>query len=183
MQNKDRKTQRRLTASVVAVILLVLCFCITTYALMMPNVSVPDNTFHTGTVKINLNDDIPVIEEHEFLFEPGMTVKKDFFIENQGTGDVYYKIYLSEVSGGLSDSVVITVLEGDRELVSGTAEQLNRMNVGAAENALAVGERRTLSLCFRFPENAGNSEENMNLYFSVCADAVQTKNNPDRLFG
>jgi len=183
MGNKVRKTECRLTASVVAMVVLILCFCITTYALVMPTVSVPDNIFHTGTVKINLNDGVPVIEEHEFLFEPGKTVEKDFFIENQGTCDVYYKIYLSDAAGGLSDVVEITVLDGERVLASGTAVELDRVNVGAADTALAVGERRTLTVRFRFPENAGNSEQNMKLNFNLCADAVQTKNNPDRLFG
>ena len=34
--------------------------------------------FSTGEVAINLNDSKPVISEHEFIFEPGMTVKKGF---------------------------------------------------------------------------------------------------------
>ena len=43
------------------------------------------------TVKINLNNGQPIISEHEFLFEPGMTVKKDFFVENMSTDSVYYR--------------------------------------------------------------------------------------------
>ena len=79
---KENHTSRKLTASVVAVIILSICLCITTYALVMVSVSVRDNYFKTGSIEINLNNGKPVIEEHEFLFEPGMTVTKDFFIQN-----------------------------------------------------------------------------------------------------
>ena len=64
----------------VIIIVLAFCLCITTFALVYASVSVGNNLFHTGEVKINLNDGKPVIREHEFLFEPGMTVVKDFFI-------------------------------------------------------------------------------------------------------
>lgn len=90
MSSNQKTTSKKLTASVVTVFVLAICLCITTFALIWATVSVENNLFHTGIVKINLNDGKPVIEEHEFLFEPGMTVKKDFFIENQSTWDVYY---------------------------------------------------------------------------------------------
>lgn len=75
MSNKQEKhTAKKLAASVLAIIILSVCLYITTYALVMVSVSVPDNYFQTGSVGINLNNGKPVIEEHEFLFEPGMTV-------------------------------------------------------------------------------------------------------------
>ena len=76
------KTTKKLTGGIVTIIVLAVCLCVTTVALVRAMVSVDNNLFHTGSVKINLNDGKPVIQEHEFLFEPGMTVKKDFFIEN-----------------------------------------------------------------------------------------------------
>ena len=99
----ETKTAKRLTGGIIAIIILAVCLCITTFALVYASVSVENNLFHTGEVKINLNDGKPVIREHEFLFEPGMTVVKDFFIENDSTWDVYYRLYLDNVSGGLSD--------------------------------------------------------------------------------
>ena len=97
------KTAKKLTGGIVAIVILALCLCITTFALVYASVSVNNNIFHTGEVKINLNDGKPVIQEHEFLFEPGMTVVKDFFIENDSTWDVFYRLYLDHVTGGLSD--------------------------------------------------------------------------------
>ena len=86
----NSKTGKKLTGGIITIILLTVCLAITTFALVFASVSVDNNIFKTGEVKINLNDGKPVINEHEFIFEPGMTVKKDFFIENDSTWDVYY---------------------------------------------------------------------------------------------
>lgn len=180
MQNSS--TSKKLTASVAAVVVLAICLCITTFALVWATVSVGNNLFHTGTVKVNLNDGKPVIEEHEFLFEPGMTVKKDFFIENQSTWDVYYKLYFTEVEGGLADVLDITVKDGERTLYNGKAGDLTKENARAADDILKLNERRNLTVYFHFPEESGNSAQNLVLTFSMRADVVQTKNNPSRLF-
>ena len=139
------KTAKKLTGGIVAIVILALCLCITTFALVYASVSVNNNIFHTGEVKINLNNGKPVIQEHEFLFEPGMTVVKDFFVENESTWDVYYRLYLDNVSGGLADVLTITVKDGDKTLYSGTANELTRQNVLAADDTLKVGQRRDLS--------------------------------------
>ena len=89
---RSSKTKKRLKGSIVAVIVLAISLCITTYAIVWASVSVNENVFQTGKVQINLNDGKPVIEEREFLFEPGMTVQKNFFIENESTCEVYYKL-------------------------------------------------------------------------------------------
>lgn len=182
MKSKNNPT-KKLTMGVAVIILLILCLCITTFAIVYSTVSVDNNLFNTGSVNINLNDGKPVIEEHEFLFEPGMTVKKDFFIENNSTWDVYYKIYFDNVEGGLSDVIEVTVKDGDRVLYSGcAAQQLTHNNVQAADDTLRLKERRNLTVYFHYPESAGNRTQNLTLSFDLCADAVQTKNNPNKLF-
>lgn len=178
----ENKTAKRLTGGIIAIVALAVCLCITTFALVYASVSVENNLFHTGKVKINLNDGKPVIREHEFIFEPGMTVKKDFFIENDSTWDVYYRIYLENVSGGLADVLEITVKDGDRALYSGTASELTQQNVTAADDTLKIGQKRNLTVYFHFPEDKGNETQNLDLTFTMCAEATQTKNNPNRLF-
>lgn len=178
----ENKTAKRLTGGIIAIVALAVCLCITTFALVYASVSVENNLFHTGKVKINLNDGKPVIREHEFIFEPGMTVKKDFFIENDSTWDVYYRIYLENVSGGLKDVLEITVKDGDRALYSGTASELTKQNVTAADDILKIGQKRNLTVYFHFPEDKGNETQNLDLTFTMCAEATQTKNNPNRLF-
>ena len=178
----ETKTAKKLTGGIVAIIALAVCLAITTFALVYASVSVENNLFRTGEVKINLNDGEPVIREHEFLFEPGMTVKKDFFIENESTWDVYYRLYLDNVSGGLADVLEISVKDGDKVLYSGTANELTKKNVVAADDTLKIGQKRNLTVYFRFPEEKGNETQNLDMAFTMCAEATQTKNNPNKLF-
>lgn len=178
----ENKTAKKLTSSIAVVVVLAVCLCITTFAQVYSTVALENNLFQTGEIKINLNDGKPVIEEHEFLFEPGMTVEKNFFLENQSTWDVYYKLYLDNVEGGLSDVLDVTIRAGDTVLFSGKAAALIKERVGAADDILRLNERRELTIAFRFPAEAGNDTQNLYLSFDMKADAVQTKNNPSRLF-
>lgn len=82
----EAKTEKKLTGGIVAIVILALCLTITTFALVYATVSVDNNLFHTGEVKINLNDGNPVIYEHEFLFEPGMTVKRSSSLKTRAHG-------------------------------------------------------------------------------------------------
>ena len=182
MGNKQNKTAKKLTGAILLAVFLTICLCITTYALVMAHVSVKENRFQTGSVNINLNDGKPVIEEHEFLFEPGMTVKKDFFIQNESTCEVYYKLYFDKVTGGLANVLEITIQKGDKILYRGTAASLNLTKVAAADDVLGVGERRELTILFHYPEGADNSGQNQTLTFELSAKAVQTKNNIDKEF-
>ncbi len=175
-------TAKKLTGSVIAIIILSICLCITSFALVYSTVTVENNLFHTGTVKINLNDGAPVIAEHEFLFEPGMTVEKEFFIENQSTWDVYYRLYFSDIKGELADVLEVAVREGDTVLFSGKMADMTRDKVGAADDVLKLHQRRELTVSFHFPEDAGNTFQHRYVAFTLGAEAVQTKNNPNRLF-
>ena len=182
MGNKQNKTAKKLTRAILLAVFLAICLCITTYALVMAHVSVKENRFQTGVVNINLNDGKPVIEEHEFLFEPGMTVIKDFFIQNESTCEVYYKLYFDKVTGGLANVLEITIQKGDKILYRGTAASLNLTKVAAADDVLGVGERRELTILFHYPEGADNSGQGHELTFDLCAKAVQTRNNEDKEF-
>ena len=182
MGNKQNKTAKKLTGAILLAVFLAICLCITTYALVMAHVSVKENRFQTGSVDINLNDGKPVIEEHEFLFEPGMTVKKGFFIQNESTCEVYYKLYFDKVTGGLANVLEITIQKGDKILYRGTAASLNLTKVAAADDVLGVGERRELTILFHYPEGADNSGQNQTLTFELSAKAVQTRNNEDKEF-
>lgn len=176
-------TAKKLTGGIIAVTVLALCLSLTTFALVWESVSIENNLFSTGKVEINLNDGNPLIHENEFVFEPGMTVEKDFFIENNSSWSVYYRIYFDSVSGGLGDVLEITVKDGERTLYTGTANELTRQNVAAADDVLRIKEKKTLTVVFYYPEEKGNDTQNLDLTFTMCADATQTKNNPDKLFG
>lgn len=182
--NQQKLLSKQFVFSFMAAVVLTICLCITTYALVMVSVSVPDSHFQTGKISINLNDGEPVIEEHEFIFEPGMTVTKEFFIENRSTWAVYYKLYLDELQGGLATVLDVTIQDQKTGLVlfEGKAANLSKQNVQAADDTLTVGERRNMEISFHYPENAGNTTQNMSLSFTLCAEAVQTKNNSEKRF-
>ncbi len=176
------KTHKKLTFGIMVIILLSLCLCVTTFALVYSMVSVNNNLFQTGTVKINLNDGKPIIKQDEFLFEPGMTVKKDFFIENEISCDVYYNLYFKEVDGDLGNILQIKICDDTKILFSGTPNSLSRNNVLAADDVLKLNQKRNLQIYFHFPKESNNNYQNRFLSFDFAADAVQTKNNTNRLF-
>lgn len=180
--NKSKSTEKKMTGAIVAVVVLSICLCFTTFALVWETVSMESNLFHTGSVKIDLNGGKPVIEEREFLFEPGMTVEKDFYIENQSTWDVWYRIYFDRVEGGLADVLEITLREGDRVIWQGKLSDMTKDRMAESADALKLQESKTLTLEFRFPESTGNEAQGQSLSFDIVADAVQQKNNPNRLF-
>lgn len=176
------KTARRLSKGVLAVIILVICLLFTTMALVYSTLSVNNNLFHTGFAKINLNDGKPVISEHEFIFEPGMTVRKNFFIQNESGCDVYYKIYFDNVDGKLSDVLKIRIKDGGKVLYEAKADEFMKKDVAAADDILKIGEKKELAIEFYYPNESGNDTQENELTFNLCAEGVQTKNNPNKLF-
>ena len=100
----------------------------------------------------------------------------------ESTWDVYYRIYFDNISGGLADVLDVTIKNGETVLYSGKPSELVRSSVPAAEDILAVGERRELTVYFYFPKEAGNEAQISDFEFTVCAEATQTKNNPDKKF-
>ena len=171
-----------MTVGIILFIVIAILLCITTFALIYSMISVDSHIFEAGYVKLDLNGGVPVIEVDEFIFEPGMTVVKEFYLENLSTWDVYYKIYFANTEGELADILQITIADGEKILYEGTATGLTRESVKAADDELAIGEKRILTATFHFPKEAGNETQDRTLYFDLCADATQTKNNPERLF-
>lgn len=184
LDDSDSEIHKKLRRSMFIAVLLALMLGVTTFALITSMVEVKDNHFDTGVVKINLNDGKPVISEDEYLFEPGMRVVKDFFIENEGSIDAYYKIYLEDVKGDLADVLQLTIREKgtDKILYQGTAKDLTRGSAAVDEAVLSAGERKDLTIRFYFPKERGNEAQDKTLSFKMGATATQVRNNPDRSF-
>ena len=180
-KKRDNKTYKKIIISIITILILTICLFITTFAIMTTTVKVENNTFNTGLVKINLNNGQAVINEDELLFEPGMTVEKNFFIENEGTADIYYKIYFDNVDGKLQDVIQITIKDGEKILYSGTTSELTRENVRATDDILSPEEKKDLTIYFHYPKEEIYSED-LTLSFVISADAVQVKNNNNKEF-
>lgn len=160
---------------------------VTSLALLLATVEQKNNRVRTGQVAISLNGGAPVITENEFLFEPGMTVEKEFYIKNSGGCDVWYKLYFENVSGDLADVLDVKIKTADNVvLYQGKMSELTPANgfvPGVTDAALQVGEKRTLKIEFVFPKTATSAVAGKQLLFDMKADAVQVKNNPDKNFG
>lgn len=180
MQNNQQR-DKRLKISVVSIVLLSICLCITTFALIWSMAWVNGNIFSTGRVDIEINDGKPVIEEDEYLLQPGMTIVKDFHIQNNSTDEAYYKIYFEDITGGLADVIEVSIRDDEQVLFSGKPNDLTRQKVSSANDPLRVKEKKELEIEFYYPEGSRRTKD-PKLTFTLSADAVHTKNNPNREF-
>ena len=155
---------------------------ITTYALISAIVGVDGNIFETGTVDIELNGGKPVFDGSDMNIEPGYSAKKDFTVENKGTADVYYRLYLENVSGSLTDSLSFEIYDGDVLLFSGSAGEFTRETPCINSKVLEAGGTDTLTAVVKMEESAGNTYQGGGITFDITADAVQAKNNQDISF-
>ena len=64
----------------------------------------------------------------------------------------------------------------------GLAADLTQANVHAVDDTLKLGERRYFVASFHMPKGVGYEGQGRSLEFDLAADAVQTKNNPYKLF-
>lgn len=184
--NVIMNTAKRLAADVAVIILLSVCLLVTTLALSVATVTSENNVFGTGKVSINLNGGEPVITETEFLFEPGMTVEKPFYVMNTGTCEVWYRLYFSGVSGGLADVLDVYIIGKDGEtLYSGKMSDLvfdEKALPAVPDTALGIGEKRELKIRFVYPAESTSDTAGEYLGFNIVADAVQVKNNEEKRF-
>lgn len=197
--NAKNNIQRRLTINLVTIIILAICLCITTFALVS-SMWVRNNTFDTGKVDIDLwgeyyeatkdttdpnGPDKSIIHESEFLFEPGMTVKKPAYVTNNSTDPVYCKLYFKDIAGELANILEITIKDGDKVLYTGKASNLTGADAehwALDKTIIGMKEKKTYTVFFHYPKDEGNAGQNQYLTFTMVAEAVQTKNNPEARF-
>lgn len=177
----DDNSAGKLIFSVIILIILLVTLSFVTFTLVYSIVSVDNNIFRTGSVSIDLNGGEPIIEAEDSNFAPGMTIEETFYIQNDSSYSVYYKLYFRNLSGDMADVIDVTIYNGDEIIYEGKPSDLVKDKVKAANDELRINERRELKIVFVFPEEAGNLIDPM-FTFDLCADATQTKNNPEKLF-
>jgi hypothetical protein len=175
-------TKKQIWVRVAAIFLLSAMLLITTYALAMPSVSVIDNLFDTGAVKIDLNHGEVVFDGSDINLEPGYRLKKEFTVTNEGTTPIYYRLYLENVEGELADALVFQIYDGDTLLYEGEAKYFNKENYCEGTTPLLVGETVTLTALVTMRSEVGNAFQGSGISFDMAAQAVQSKNNPNRIF-
>jgi hypothetical protein len=159
-----------------------LFLCITTFAVVLSDVNVERNTFQTGTIQIDINGGKSILSEDEIQnFLPGQSITKTFTVSNKGTLDMYYKVYLGNVSGDLAGLLQVTLMDGETELYSGKASEFTSAIAGQKNMTLAEKQEKTLKITFTYPEDA-NQPTNTSFSFELCATGVQYKNNTEISF-
>ena len=187
-ENNEKIFMRKFTTGIVIFIILCICLCVTTLALIYATITVENNVFETGFVAINLNDGEAVIDDADLLFEPGMIIKRDFFIKNESSRPVYYRLYLNDLQGGLASVIRVTVVDktdpNDVKVLYEDlkAEDMRRFNVETVKTPLEAGERRELEIIFHLGEDEDNNYRNSGISFDLCAEATQADRNPNMEF-
>ena len=180
--DKTGKTGRKAVGSIAAIAALFLMLAATTYALVASFVSVEDNLFETGKVQIELNGGKTVFDGSDMNIEPGHSLVRDFTVENTGSADIHYRLYLENVEGALQEVLTFSVYDGDKLLFTGKAKDFSKQSPCISETPLAVGETRTLTAVVKMDEAAGNAYQTAGITFDMTAETVQAKNNPDKAF-
>lgn len=180
---------KKLQINIVTLIIICIALCITSVAIASTIIryDIQNNSFQTGSIDIDLNGDAPIIGDSEgdkeILFEPGMTIKREFYIQNNGGWEVFYKLYFSKVEGKLGDALEIKIYKKNSPhtiLLQGTISKLINADDLSIVSNLEVGERQELVAEFYFPPKKGNEYQGETLVFDIDALAVQSKNNnPD----
>jgi len=184
------KSAKKISNSVILVVLLSICLTVTSAALALSIISLEDNTFITGTVDINLNDEKPIFNLTGV--EPGMTLEGKFWLKNDSTTSVYYKVYCSDIGGTLADAMDVKlyslVTDGSGAEISrsvvfqGKLSRLTKDNAPLSDAVLGIGQTRYFAMQLHFPEDCGNEYQESGMSFNIEALAVQTNNNPNSEF-
>lgn len=178
----EQKLKKKLTMMIVTVVLLSLGLTITSLALASSIAKIRNRFAMSMGVELKVNDGQPVVDINDIIFEPGGTYQSEFPVANLGTFDVWYRVYLTGVTGELQDDIIVTIKEKDGTVLSkGTMNQLTADK--AMTGSLAAGEEKTLIIEFYFSPDADNSAQGQTVSYNITADATQKKNNPDKDFG
>lgn len=187
-------TKRKAYQSLIIIFILVVMLAATTYALALSFVSVDDNQFETGNVEIEINNGKAIFDDENLKIEPGYRLVKTFTVKNTGTADAYYRFYLENVEGSLQDSLIFSFYEGDvkdslagtnstvEPVLTGAAAELTKSDVAKGIGELKKGEEKTFTVLVKMKESAGNTYQGGYISFNLTAEAVQSRNNPDRVF-
>lgn len=194
---KRSDTRRRWLSSALLTFLLTLGLIVTSVAITISSVEVRENVFTTGTVKLDLNGGVAVVDmtnpdaEHanESKFsEPGFRIKRDFYLKNIGSAAAYYKLYAgyedTPENNALANALDVEITYKDTGvlLFSGKLSALNLSSAPVGDSSLDAGDTVWFTAVFRFSKDAGNDLQNKMLSFDLYARGTQVRNNPGKNF-
>ncbi len=184
MDDRAKQTKRLAIFRAILLIILIIMLAATTYALvnLALTAKVDSNVFEMAKLEISVNDDQLVFDEDTWI-EPGTPLTREMTITNESEGDVgiYYRLYLTNLEGGLEDAMEFSIYNGGKLLYEGRAADLTLDNPCVDSDALPGGQTRTLTFVASLPDR-DDVVYSGRLEFDIQVDAVQERNNPDIAF-
>lgn len=174
--------KQKLIVTAAAVVIALLGIVVSSAVFSVNVVSEKDVRLSQGSFNIVLNDGKPVLGE-DILFEPGMTIRKDFTLENKGTTNSFYKIYFSELPMEVAELIHVSILDGTQTLSSATLYEMTKENAIIMNDNLLAGEKEVFTLCLELGEEIENVEQGMEYVLDMFVAAAQRDNNPEAEFG
>ncbi len=137
--------------------------------------------FRANKVEISFNDGKSLMESPAVL-SPGETWSKHTFIENTGKSSVYYRFYLIDMEGDLKYDVQLCVMLNGNVCFEGLATDFNVKNAVVGEDVLSKGEKADILIVVFLSDDNSVNDKSVNFSFDIKVDAVQSKNNPKKVF-
>ena len=176
-------TKKKILWNMAGIIFMCAAFATITWALFFNLVSVDNNFFGTGYVKIDLNHGIPVFDSDDLALEPGSNITKPMVLTNNSSDPVHYRIYVENVSGDLQYALLFRIYDENHALLKTvTLADFNDGDALESDGPLAIGGKKTFYVEATMNECAGNEYKSRALTFDIMAKAVQSKNNPTKEF-
>lgn len=161
--------------------LICIALCVVTLTLFCFAICCNDKLFGRAN-KVNINDGVAVFEEDEIRLEPGKSVSRVFFIENESRRKVYYRLYFENVTGQLAELAIVSLYSGDKLLYQGRALDLKESNAESVDEKLLSQERRYLRIEVSLDENVDNKASSQFVKFDIRIETARTIFNRKRSF-
>lgn len=175
--------KKKIGMNMAILVMLFLLLAVSTYALFSPVLIIKDNIFTTASApKVTINDGKKVFNEKDLSFGPGERIMKPMKIKNQSDMELHYRVYLENVKGPLEDVLIFNIYFNDQLKHSVKLSDFGKSNAYISHIPLKAGEERTYFVEAVFPVGYNNQHSNQYVYFDFVVNAVQAKNNPDKLF-
>ena len=175
-------TKSKIYLNMTSLIFLLLMLIGVTYALLFSFVSVKDHFFESGYVKIDLNGGKLVFDNDDFNLAPSQSVTKPMSVKNLSSVPIYYRIYLKNINGGLSESISFNIYDGSNLIKTITLHNFDYKNALVSDESLAVNGEKLYTIEAFFNNSAGNTYNNSAVTFDFVAEAVQSQYNPNKEF-
>ncbi len=174
--NKKKGNKGPYVTAILMALLLVITITATSYAYFTANVSGTgqNNVVTTTSLEIEFSDG-PQVSLNNAL--PGTSVEKTFKIENKGSGDTTYDVYMSDLINTFADKsdLVYTLTSSDGGAnISET--QVPDVNTKIVQNQLLrENEEHNYVLRITFKETNDNQDDNKGKEFSVTIRVNEEK--------